>query len=450
MFKASDYDMVSYLTAYLFLLMFIPGSLVFAPLGGTGTPAIVYALLLFLWYTAFWIAGKVTPSGGGRPVRIAMLIFALAVLASFVAGMTRNISQVEALSAGRGLITFTAWAGLIIVISQAVTSYERLEVLLRRAVIFGSIVAAIGIYEYHSGKNVAGYIHIPGLSSNANYTALISRNGFNRPSSTAIDPIEFGVVMAMLLPLALHQAINHVELGRFRRWLPVCLIALAIPISVSRSGILGAVVGCIILVPTWKRPQRHMFYVSSLIGLIVVKATSPGLIGTLASYFSGLFTPSNNTASVSSRTGDYSRNWPYIVQRPFFGRGFETFLPQIYSWTDNMYLSIVITTGIVGLASLLLLYLAGLHCAGAGRRRARDDERRDFGQSLVASIAVGCVASATFDALDFPMFAGLMFLLLGAAGAYLSIMTKEDRSFPELLAAGPTKPHPSGGRLVRT
>ena len=87
-----NYDMVSYLTAYLFLLMFIPASLIFAPLGGSGTPAVVFSLLLLLWYIAFWIVGRVTPSGGGRPIRIAMLIFALAVLASFVAGMTRDIS----------------------------------------------------------------------------------------------------------------------------------------------------------------------------------------------------------------------------------------------------------------------------------------------------------------------------------------------------------------------
>jgi polysaccharide biosynthesis protein PslJ len=432
MLKLADYDMVSYLTMYLFLLMFIPGTLIFAALGGSGTPSLVYALLLFLWYVGFWIAGRVAPSGGGRPVRIAMVIFALAVLASFVAGMTRDISQVEVLSAGRGLITFVAWAGLIVVTTQAVTSYERLSKLLRRAVIFGSIVGAIGIFEYYSGMNIVNYIHIPGLSANTDLTSLLARDGFNRPSSTAVDPIEFGVVMAMLLPLALQQAVSSPQLGNIRKWLPVALITFAIPVSLSRSGILGAVVACIILIPTWKRPNRHMFYVGTVIGLIVVKASSPGLLGTLINYFTGMFGSANNEGSVDTRTADYSRNWPYIVQRPLFGRGFETFLPQIYSWTDNMYLSILITTGVFGLASLLFLYFAGLHCAGAGRRRAQGDERRGLGQALVASIAVACVGSATFDALDFPIFAGLLFLLLGAAGAYPTIMTMESNSLPVL------------------
>jgi polysaccharide biosynthesis protein PslJ len=440
--RVSSYDMTSYLTAYLFLLMFIPASLIFAPLGGSGTPAVVYSLLLLLLFTASWMAGRVTPSGGGRPVRIAMLIFVLAVLVSFVAGMTRAISQVEILSAGRGLITLTAWAGLLVIVSQSVTSYERLDVLLRRAVIFGSIVAAIGVFEYYTGRNLAGYIHIPGLSNNGTYDTLLDRSGFNRPSSTAVDPIEFGVVMAMLLPLALHQAVTHPWLGNARRWIPVGLIAFAVPISVSRSGILALAVGCLVLVPTWKARQRHTFLVTSLIGLIALKAVTPGLLGTLFSYFTGIFGSSNGQGSVVSRTDDYARNWPYIVQRPFFGRGFETFLPQLYSWTDNMYLNILITTGIVGLVSLLVLYLAGIHCASAGRKRARGEARRGLGQALIASISVACVGSATFDALDFPMFAGLLFLMLGAAGAYLTIMTKEDESLSvlrEIAAASPAR-----------
>jgi len=432
----TDHDTVSYLTVYLALLMFIPASLIFAPLGGSGTPATVYSLLLLLWYLLSWMSGRVTPSGGGRPVRIAMLIFALAVLASFVAGMTRNITQPEVLSAGRGLITIAAWAGLVVVITQSVTSYDRMETLLRRAVIFGSIVAAIGILEFYSGLNLTNYVQIPGLSNNIDYNTLLSRAGFNRPSSTAIDPIEFGVVMSMLLPFALHQAITDSRPGNLRKWLPVGLIAFAIPISVSRSGILTAAVGCLVMVVTWKPRQIRGFIVTGIIGLGALKLAAPGLLGTLFTYFTGLFGPSTGAASVATRTDDYSRNWPYIVQRPWFGRGFETFLPQIYDWTDNMYLKILIEMGIVGLISLLVLYLAGIHCAAAGRRRTQDETRRSLGQAMVASFAVVVVATATFDSLGFPMFAGVFFLILGLAGAYLTIMTRESSSLPTLPVAG--------------
>ena len=163
---------------------------------------------------------------------------------------------------------------------------------------------------------------------------------------------------------------------------------------------------------------------------------APGLLGTLFNYFAGVFGPSSGAASVTTRTDDYARNWPYIVQRPWFGRGFETFLPQIYDWTDNMYLKMLIETGIIGLVSLLILYLAGIHCAAAGRRRTHDEARRSLGQAMVASFAVACVATATFDSLGFPMFAGIFFLILGLAGAYLTIMTRESSSLPVLPTAG--------------
>jgi hypothetical protein len=382
------------------------------------------------------MAGKVTPSGGGRPVRIAMLIFTLAILASFVAGMTRDITQPEVLSAGRGLITIAAWSGLVVVITQSVTSYDRMETLLRRLVIFGSIVAAIGILEFYSGLNITNYVQIPGLSNNIDYNTLLSRGGFNRPSSTAIDPIEFGVVMSMLFPFALHQAITDLRPGNLlRKWLPVGLIAFAIPISVSRSGILAAGVGCLVMVVTWKPRQQRAFIVAGVIGLGALKVAAPGLLGTLFNYFTGLFGPSSGAGAVSTRTDDYARNWPYIVQRPWFGRGFETFLPQIYDWTDNMYLKILIETGIIGLVSLLVLYLTGIHCAAAGRRRTQDETRRSLGQAMVASIAVAIVATATFDSLGFPMFAGIFFLILGLAGAYLTIMTREGSSLPTLPTA---------------
>ena len=137
-----------------------------------------------------------------------MFIFALAVLASFVAGMTRSITELESLSADRGLILIVAFAALIVVASQTIVSYERLDTLLRRAVVLGSVVAAIGIAEFYTGINITNYIRIPGLSPAVNVNSLLDRNGFNRPSSTATQPIEFGVVMAMLLPFALQQAFD--------------------------------------------------------------------------------------------------------------------------------------------------------------------------------------------------------------------------------------------------
>jgi polysaccharide biosynthesis protein PslJ len=421
-------------TTYLALLFLIPSSLIFLPLGGIGTPAVVLSLAILLWYIASWVAGKVVPSGAGRPMRHAMIAFGAAALASFVAAMTRDITSVEALSADRALILVIAWAGLVVVVSQSITRYDQLETLMRRAVLFGCIVAAIGILEFFVGINITNYIQIPGLSPNITYSTLLSRGSFNRPSSTAVDPIEFSVVMAMLLPFALQQALDISRTGWLRKWCPVVLLAFAIPVGVSRSGIVGAAVVLVVLAPTWKARQRRGLLAASVVGLGVLKVAAPGLIGTLYGYFAGLFGTSSEGSVESTRVSAFSLDWPYIAARPIFGRGWGTFLPQVYSWTDDMYLLSLISIGVAGLLCLLLIFLAGIRCGVRGRRNTQDQQRRAFGQALVASIAVAAVTSATFDSLGFPMFAGLLFLILGIAGAYDGIIFAEQDALSELLS----------------
>ena len=424
-FPRARLDIVTLVTAYLAALLFIPSSLIFSPLGGAGTPATVLSLLILLWYAASWLTGKVVPSGAGRPIRLSILAFALAVLASFVAAMTRAIPAAEALSAGRGLITVLSWSGLVVVLSQGISRYEQTDIIMRRAVVFGSVVALIEIFEFFTGINVTNYLQIPGLSVNIDFSTLDTRGAFFRPSSTAIDPIEFSVAMAILLPFALHQALDPARSSRIRRWLPVALIGFAIPVTVSRSGIIGAAVALLFLVPTWNPRQRRGFLVALLPGLAVVKVAAPGLLGTLQSYFEDLFHAAGEGSVYSTRVAAWSLDWPYISARPVFGRGWATLLAATYSWTDDMYLATLVETGVVGLICLILLYLTGIQCGAAGRRKTQDPRRRHFGQALVAAIAAATVTSATFDSISFPMVGGLTFLVLGIAGAYDGIMAAE-------------------------
>jgi hypothetical protein len=418
---------VTLLTFFLFVLMLIPANLVFAPMGGVGTPANIVALCILLWYILSWITGRIVPTNAGRPVRIAMFLFGLAVLASFVAAMTRSITEPEILAADRGLILVVAFAALVVVPSQTITSYERLDTLLRRAVILGAVVAFIGIFEFYTGLNVTNYIHIPGLSPAVDVNTLLDRNGFNRPSSTATQPIEFGVVMAMLLPFALQQAFDPERTGKIRKWLPVALLFFAIPMSLSRAGIVGLAVAILWIIPTWPPKRRKPAWFVLLAGVASLKVVAPGLIGTFLEYFGGLGGSSNSDVSVSTRTADYAADFKYVVERPWFGRGFGTFMPALYRYTDNTYLLGLVEFGIIGVLALLIVYFAGMHCAAAGRHLTSDQRQQELGQAMIAAIMVGLVSGVTFDALTFPMFSGLLFLILGCCGAYYGLMRAQSQ-----------------------
>jgi polysaccharide biosynthesis protein PslJ len=419
-------DAVGLLTAYAVLLMLIPASLIFTPLGGTGTPATVFAFCILLWYLASWVTGRLKPYGGSHLVRVAMFIFVLAVLASFVAAVTRDITEPEVLAADSALVWLGCGAALVVVACGAITEYDRLEVLLRRLVILGAVVSAVAILQFR-GIDLTKLIHIPGLSVNtANTSYSGSVNGYSRAMGTASQPIEFGVVLAMLLPLALQQAFNPSIGGRFGRWAPVTLIAVAAPLTIARSAIIGLAIVFLVLFPTW-RPRRRLNVLCVLIiGVGFMHILVHGLIGTFIALFEGIFNGQNS--SVNDRVADYAGVAQYVAERPIFGRGIGTFLPLMYRYTDNMYLLGIVEIGIVGVVAMFFLFIAGIQAAALGRRRARGEYReyrRETGMALVASMAVALVTSGTFDSLTFPMFSGLFFLLLGCCGAYYSIMTRD-------------------------
>jgi O-antigen ligase len=403
-------DATGALTGYVVLLLGVPAGLVFEPLGAAGTPAQILALGLLVWWCAVRLglpAGRRDP----QPVRRALLFFAAAVLASYIAANTRSLPGVELRAADRGLLSLCAWLGLVLVLTDGVPTRSRLDTLLRRLVIGGAIVASVGIVQFYTGFNLVKYIQIPGLTMNSSVGLVLERGDFRRPAATATHPIELGVVLAMLLPVAIHYSL-YGQGSRRRRWLSTVLIAAALPLTLSRSALLGGAVVLLMLLPTWPTDRRRRSYLVLAGAVVLMYLTVPGMLGT----FRNLITGFAGDSSTTSRTGSYSVAESYIAQSPVFGRGFGTFLP-VYHILDNQYLMTTIEAGIVGVVALLVLLLTGVFTARGVRRRVGDPATRDLAQSLAASAAVAVCTFATYDELSFPMSTGLTFLVLGAVGA---------------------------------
>jgi O-antigen ligase len=135
------------------------------------------------------------------------------------------------------------------------------------------------------------------------------------------------------------------------------------------------------------------------------------------SSFSALFGGLGTDQSSLSRANAYSEAVPYIAAHPWLGQGFQTFFPQTYFFVDNQYLTSLVETGGLGLLALVACFVTGWFTARSVRATVTDARTRDLGQCLAASIAVGAVCFASFDALFFSIAAGLFFLLLGCVGA---------------------------------
>jgi polysaccharide biosynthesis protein PslJ len=405
---------VTLLTVYLVLLMAIPQALQFAPLGGVGQPSTMLALALFVLYLPAWLHPASVLDRHRQPVRLTGVLWLFMTLASYVAANQHTLPALELNGADRGLISAAGWLGILLLAADGIDTMNRLQTLIRRVVFGATAMAALGMTQFFTGLNATKYIVIPGLSSQQPFTDLLGRDSFNRPSATAAHPLEFAAVLAVALPLAVHQA-RYAPPGRLRRrrWLQVAVIAATLPMTVSRTAILGLVAGGIVVLCTWPKRDRRLAYLVSLGAAVVMEGLVHGLLGTIKGLFLGI----GSDSSAQERTGAFTHAAPLIASHPWLGQGFGTFLPQNLFYTDDQYLNSLIQTGVIGLLALIGLFLTAWATARRVRRLTADEQTRHLAQCLAASIAVAAVSFATFDALSYEIFTGLTFLLIGCIGA---------------------------------
>jgi O-antigen ligase len=230
----------------------------------------------------------------------------------------------------------------------------------------------------------------------------------------------------MVLPVAIHQARFAPPALRVRRWLQVGLIATAMPLTVSRSAILGVAVVALVLLPTWMKRYRGLAYRALIGALVLAWLAVPGIV----SGFGDLIGQFGTDTSITSRTSAYSSAAPLIAAHPWFGQGFQTFFPATYFFVDNQYLTSIIETGFVGSLSLLALFATGWFVARSARRAASDIRTRDLMQCLAASVAAAAFSFSTFDALSYTIAPGLTFLVLGCVGAAWRLTRARQYSVP--------------------
>jgi hypothetical protein len=405
---------VGIIRAYAVLLILVPPTHIIGPLGAVGTPATVIGLVALM----LWGVAVLTPGGylvrTVVPVRLVIAMLVGTILSSYAVLHVRHVPGAELLASDRSLLQVLSWAGVALLATEGLRDRGELYRVLRTVVAAVAAMAVVGFLQFRSGIDLAELAdRIPGLQANADLVSIQDRLGFRRPAGTATHPIEFGCVIAMALPLALHLARFDLARSPVRRWLPVATIALGIPVAVSRSAVLAAVVAAVVIFVGMDPRLRPSALAAAAVFMVAIYATTPGLLGTLRD----LFVHARSDSSITYRTNDYEAVGDYIRQSPWLGRGPGTFLSTTYMVLDNQYLLSAIEIGLVGL-SVVLGYLLATALLGRGaRHRSREPAIRDLGQALAATSLASAVAVFTFDGFSFLMFAGFIPLCLGVAGA---------------------------------
>lgn len=408
-------DAVTWLTLYLVVLLGIPSRFVVGPLGSAGAPSMLLGLLsLVLWLSLLLMRRNSAVRLRLYPLRWALggLIFVSGI--SYALAMSRPINFDEVSPADVALLSLLSWSGTLLLAADTIRTRRRVDDLVWRIAIAGGLFAALGLLQVITSMSITNLISIPGLTEVAS-SDLVYRDGFVRPNGTATHPIEYGAIVAMILPLALHVGLHHTHRALLLRWMPTVTIVAVIGISGSRSAYLCAIVGVLVCMSAWTPVLRRWMLGLAIGGLVLVSLLWPRMMR----FIVALFDDPNNDPSITSRTDSFQFAWAFIAEHPLFGRGFGTFLPK-HRIFDNQFLVQLVSVGVIGTLALVALgwvAIAEMMRVAKMTRGAEVMRTRDLTAAMSGGIAAGFVSMAFFDAFAFPMTMGTLFLLLGIAGA---------------------------------
>jgi len=402
------------ITAYAVLLYVIPSDRRVEALGGAGSLASLLATAALLWWG--WHQLNVAGTRSRQRiqwVRVSAFTLFGACLLSYAGSALLPLPSADVSVSDLGLLRIAALIGILLVAHDGIDTEEDLLLLARRLCLLGSLYAGLGLVQFFAGTSLVDSIQLPGLTSSPD-AGVGARNGFVRPVSTAVHPLEYSVVLTMLLPLALTLAVHEVNRSLLRRWTPVVVLVTATALSVTRSALLATLVVFLVLLPSWPRATRALLTLAAAAGSLALYLVVPGMASTILAMFT------QEDASVTSRTNSYDSALSFWSISPIFGRGFGTLLPA-YRIFDNQYLLSAVEIGLTGLLALLFLIITAMVAPLRGRSQWQRQPMRGIGTALFASVLAGGLILAFFDAFAFSQASGTLFMMVGLCGAYCNL-----------------------------
>lgn len=441
--SSGTFDATPYLTVLLVMLFGISARQIVGPLGAIGQPALLVATGAgLLWLTTRVLLPRGSTPPPAQPLKWALFVYVWYELATIAMAHARPMSTLEQSSSARAAFTVLSMVGLSLLILDGIHSMDRLHVFLRRLTLAAGFLALIGLLQFLFGGSFQ--IDVPFLSSSSE-TAVNSRYAFNRPMGTALHPIEFGVVLAALLPLALYFAFDWRGGTKRQHQVSVgvaLLMAFTVPLSISRSAIVALVSSMFIMWIGWDWRRRVQALIIAAMWLPLIYLTVPGLLGT----FRSLFSTFDSDPSVTARVDRIPIVMELIKENPFFGMGAGTVTPEDDLLLDNQVWGTILATGIVGFVIFLgLLVLTMVMAITSQHHQGGSRQVRLLGFSIAAAIFGLAMSFTTFDALFFRILKTTLFILIGVAGVLWRLtrdLPDEDREPGSAVAESPPTARP--------
>jgi O-antigen ligase len=388
--------------------------------------------------TILFLAAFAFEWGSSRFPRTTVTVLAIfaGLLVIYLVGFF-NIETKQSLDQwGKGMVKFVLHflflaAGVAYLTRRSVAFYWRAVTALTLGLVANSAYGVLQLLAARAGVNLDHQVLAPltGGASSINIYGAIGGTTVYRPNALTGDPNHLAVMLCvpilMLLPLYLRLERGH----RLRVPLAIVLAFLFLVqlATLSRSGLLGLVVGLVVLAVPYRSAVTSRALLVPLAGIAVVLA---GIVWERRHYFEVLIRSRVQTggSSESAHLAVYDFVPQILHSHPLFGLGLNTF--SVYyefvtgksNWgPHSFYVALIVETGLVGAFAffVFLRYLfARLHAARAlGRRLAAEGiaaaaRVRPLAWGMTAALAGTMAANLFYLTMQFYYFYAFAVLVL--------------------------------------
>ncbi|TMD93340.1 MAG: hypothetical protein E6I73_00590 [Chloroflexi bacterium] len=358
---------------------------------------VLAALLVIRWMAAGAITVKRTP------LDLPLLAFIASALLSTIAGVNVNVGLFGNYTRYDGLLTLITYAALFWLAVQALKDGEDARGLLRAMLVGAYLVALLAIGQWMLDK-------LHGVAIPRAYGTIGNAN-------------VLGAYLVMLMGYAYYELSRPRQAGsRLIAANALCLLGLALLLTVSQSAWLGLAAAAVVLVAGGQfRALPRRWQIGSVAAVVAVLAAAAPIIG-------------SRSTDIAQRIGIWGDTLRLIASRPLVGYGPDTFglvYPRFqsaewvlgYAQIDKAHaelLQVAATQGLVGLA--ILLWIMAVFVMTLWRQR-----RLPVMWPLLAGwVAYQVVLMVNFTALG----SAFPFWIFAAASMVLMRSTTEARMVP--------------------
>jgi len=390
---------------------------------------IVMAMALAAWIIQAFM--KKAPWRERSPLTIPVIVYVLVSILSCFVGLING--SIPALTLFRFVRT-TLFAYMFFVVINNVRTREQLGQLMAVFLVCTFLVSAFGVLQQLLGQRWSEMVaekffgRILGYPKEVNYVAGEGLTQVYRINSTFLHPNTFGGYLAFAFPFYISL------LWYYRRfWMRVfLLVGLAINVfclvyTGSRAAWIA--VGFIILIyGVLGLSDRRIVLVvgvALIILLMLVVIIKP------PEFIRQRFVSQSAKLATTGRLIQYQLAWGFFLQHPIFGLGIgmegqevvEGNIRRTWVSVENLYLTYLVSQGLVGLASFLLLLAFYWALLLWVRNYSLDDPLLRYGAEALMLGMVGFAASNLFAAwllFAVPMIT-LFWFYIGLAGSFYNV-----------------------------